>query len=165
LIVSNNGINNVDDPDAVLKECARVAKPGGQMVLTLNLPETMREFYYIYADTLNALGLQEPIRRMYEHILEHRPPVSLMRRKLEAAGFRVVRAEEDTFKMRFATGTALLNHSFLRHFFIDRWKSIVDSQKLKEVFDNLEHNLNTYTARYGSIDLSIPYVCLDCRRS
>src|SRR5262245_52404989 len=45
LLVSNNGTNNVDDEARTYAELARVAKPGAQMVLTMNLPGTMLEFY------------------------------------------------------------------------------------------------------------------------
>jgi ubiquinone/menaquinone biosynthesis C-methylase UbiE len=41
LVVSNNGTNNVDDEEETLREICRVAKPGGQIVLTMNLPETI----------------------------------------------------------------------------------------------------------------------------
>ena len=44
LIVSNNGTNNVEDDQLVIKELSRVAKKGAQFVLTMNLPETMIEF-------------------------------------------------------------------------------------------------------------------------
>lgn len=164
LIVSNNGINNAADPDTALQECGRVARPGAQMVLTMNLPETMKEFYYIYADTLSNLGLGERISRMHEHILEHRLPVHLARAKVHVSGFRVRRADEASFRMRFATGTALLNHSFIRLFFMERWKRIVNAQERKKVFKHLEQNLNAYADRYGGIDLTIPYLCLDCLR-
>jgi ubiquinone/menaquinone biosynthesis C-methylase UbiE len=164
LIVSNNGINNVDDSDVSLKECGRTARTGAQMILTMNLPETMKEFYYIYAETLSDLNLGTQIERMHEHILERRLPVGLARAKIESAGFRVHRADEDTFKMRFATGTALLNHSFVRLNFRERWKSILETQDRDRVFTRLERNLNDYAERFGSIDLTVPYLCLDCRR-
>ena len=47
LIVSNNGINNVEDLEKVLSECSRIIKQGGQFILTMNLNNTMLEFYDI----------------------------------------------------------------------------------------------------------------------
>src|SRR5262245_58156245 len=48
LVVSNNGLNNVEDPARALAECRRVSKAGAQLVLTQNLPDTMRAFYDEY---------------------------------------------------------------------------------------------------------------------
>jgi len=44
LIVSNNGINNVQNVEQALSECYRVSKPGAQMVLTMNLDQTIAAF-------------------------------------------------------------------------------------------------------------------------
>jgi SAM-dependent methyltransferase len=41
LVVSNNGLNHVADLGRTLAECRRVARPGAQLVATMNLPETM----------------------------------------------------------------------------------------------------------------------------
>src|SRR4029453_14211470 len=57
LVVSNNGLNNVEDPARALAECRAVAKPGAQLVLTQNLPETMRAFYDVYESVLRECGL------------------------------------------------------------------------------------------------------------
>ena len=43
VIVSNNGINNVDDDRKAMTEIARVAKSDAQLVITVNLPVTFAE--------------------------------------------------------------------------------------------------------------------------
>lgn len=45
LIVSNLGINNFENPKAVFKECNRVLKAGGKLVLTTNLNGHWKTFY------------------------------------------------------------------------------------------------------------------------
>ena len=45
LIVANLVLNNAADPPALLRECARVAKPQGRLVLTSNPTGHMQEFY------------------------------------------------------------------------------------------------------------------------
>ncbi len=42
LIVSNLGLNNFNDPEAVLAECRRVSKPSAKVVLTTNLESVSR---------------------------------------------------------------------------------------------------------------------------
>ena len=56
LVVSNNGTNNVDDEGRAFAEIARVAAPGAQFVLTVNMPETMMEFYEVYRGVLRNRG-------------------------------------------------------------------------------------------------------------
>lgn len=165
LLVSNNGINNAKDHEKVLEECGRVARANAQMVLTVNLPETMKEFYYIYAETLSELGLESRIHNMQEHIRDHRHPVRLMRKKIEQVGFKLTGSREHSFKIRFADGTALLHHSFFRLFFLDRWEAVVEKGEVEKTFGRLEQNLNNYAHRYGCIDLTVPFVCFDCRRT
>ena len=52
LIFSNNGLNNVNDLEAVLNECSRVSKIGSQLVFTFNTDKTMIEFYSVLEDVL-----------------------------------------------------------------------------------------------------------------
>jgi len=59
LIVSNLGVNNFADPEAVLTECFRVAKPHASLVLTTNPTGHMRELYALFREVL--LGLQKPL--------------------------------------------------------------------------------------------------------
>ena len=42
LIVSNNGLNNVQDLPKTLSECSRVSRPGAQFVFTLYEPDICR---------------------------------------------------------------------------------------------------------------------------
>jgi arsenite methyltransferase len=53
LVVSNNGLNNVADMDRALGECARILKPGGRLLFTMNLEDTMMEFYDVMREVLS----------------------------------------------------------------------------------------------------------------
>ena len=57
LIVSNLGINNFDDPAAVLAECRRILKRGGRLMLTTNLRGHMAEVYAALREVAAELGL------------------------------------------------------------------------------------------------------------
>jgi arsenite methyltransferase len=72
LLVSNNGINNVQDLSKTLSECNRVAKKGAQFVITVNLPNSMIEFYCIFEKVLGQNGLAYLIPNVKSHILKKR---------------------------------------------------------------------------------------------
>lgn len=78
LIVSNNGINNVQDEGQVFKELKRVARQRAQLVLTVNLPDTMKTFYQTYEQVLKQNEKRDEIDRLKEHIFSKRKPLPLM---------------------------------------------------------------------------------------
>jgi arsenite methyltransferase len=75
LLVSNNGINNVEDMKASLWECSRVGKKGAQFVITLNLENTMIEFYNVFEEAMKRNDLLEEIKSMKAQIYSKRKPL------------------------------------------------------------------------------------------
>ncbi len=151
VIVSNNGINNVADQPKAVAECARVCKPGAQLLITANLPGTMREFYDVYEETLRSLGKINEVTRLNEHIFSKRKPVSFMTDLLEQQGFAIAKVKEDSFTMRFLDGSSLLNHFFMRLAFIEPWQHVLDAEDVSVVFDRLEANLNSLARQQGRV--------------
>jgi len=164
LIVSNNGINNVDDAGAVLAECRRTAKPGAQLVVTVNLPGTMIEFYEIYKSVLSEMDKREEIEKMVEHIAAHRKPLKTTKRMIEEAGFRIREIREETFRMSYADGDALLTNPSIRIAFLSPWQGILNEGDVEPVFESLRRKLNERAGDRGRLDLTVPYICLNCRR-
>ena len=72
--------------------------------------------------------------------------------------------ETDSFRLRFADGTALLRHYFIRLGFTPGWKSIVAADSLQTTFATLERNLNTVAAETGELVLSVPMACIEARK-
>src|SRR5690554_1341845 len=75
LIVSNNGLNNVADLDKSLSECARILKSDGQFIQTMNLSDTMIEFYSIMEKVLKDLKLDNCLEEMRSQIYNKRKPL------------------------------------------------------------------------------------------
>lgn len=75
LIISNNGINNVEDMQKSLNECYRVSKPAAQFTITLNLEDTMIEFYNLFEETLIKNKLVEEVKKMKQQIYLKRKPL------------------------------------------------------------------------------------------
>jgi arsenite methyltransferase len=132
LITSNLGINNFDDPAAVLRECFRVARPGARIVLTTNLTGHLAEFYDLFRaatpEHAEAITRQE----------QHRGTRQSVEQQLTDAGFSIRKVVEDQFFARFANGTAMFKHSLVQ-FFVEGWRTAVDDDA---VYAKLERQLN-----------------------
>lgn len=163
LIVSNLGINNWERPAAVLAECFRVAKPGAQLVLTTNVVGHYGEFYDVYRETLAELGKAELIAKL-EAQAAHRGTRESLTRLLEEAGWKLTRVDEDSFRMRFADGDALLNHSLTRIGFLGGWRSVVEPADEREVFSRIEQKLDELARQQGELRMTVPMLYLEARK-
>jgi len=163
VVVSNLGINNFEDREAVLRMCLRAARPGAALLLTTNLAGHMAEFYAVYRDTLAEIGSADQLAAFKAHV-EHRATAESAAALVQAAGFEVIAVIEDSFTMRFADGTALLRHHFIRRGFLPGWKSVVEGKDAAIVFPALERNLNALAAARGELSLTIPMACVEARR-
>lgn len=163
LIVSNNGINNVQDIKETFKECFRVMKPDAQMVFTMNLDDTFFEFYDIFKKVLKKQGLESEIEMLQQHIYEKRKPLNDIKALLANAGFEIADIKYGNFSYRFIDGTAMLNHFFIKLSFLDSWKKITGVHTPK-VFQILEKEINKVAAKTGSFQMSVPFATVDCRK-
>ncbi|HEU4522619.1 MAG TPA: class I SAM-dependent methyltransferase [Thermoanaerobaculia bacterium] len=163
LIVSNLGINNFDDAAAVVRECRRVARDGATLALTSNLQGHMREFYEMFEGVLTSAGDHDAIVRLRDHVA-HRATVSGTRALLEKGGFKVTRVVERTAAMRFASGTALLNHFFIKLGFLAGWKKVVSGSE-SAVFAELQKRLDARAHEKGELALTIPMAYIEAKAS
>lgn len=151
LVVSNLGVNNFKDPPTVVAECRRVLRDGGIFALTTNLQGHMQELY----DDLAAVLGRDFHPALDAHIRTRAtiPGVTML---LEAHGFRLTSVYEDTVPMRFASGSALLNHYFIKLGFLGGWKSVVPEPEQPRIFAALEARLNDRAERENGLTLTIP---------
>jgi len=152
LIVSNLGVNNFDDRAGAIRECRRVARPGATLALTTNLQGHMQELYDVFAEVLQEDD--DSLGRLQEHVA-HRATVESVRTLLTDGGFAVTRVVERLAVMRFADGTALFNHHFIKLGFLDAWKAVVPGRE-REVFARLRDALDERARRDGELRLTIP---------
>jgi len=164
LIVSNNGLNNVQDLDQAFQECSRVAAQGAQFVIVQNLDGTMIEFYSLFEKVLAGKQLSGATDAMKRHIYQKRRPVGEIVEMLEKGRFGNIVTEEHLFYLRFLDASAFFNHSLIRFWFCDSWKNLVKPEFQEEVFTLLEFELNRIAAEKGEIRMSVPYVVMDCRK-
>jgi ubiquinone/menaquinone biosynthesis C-methylase UbiE len=164
LIVSNNGINNVNDPDKVLSECERIGKPGAQFVATMNLDTTMMEFYNTMEQVLRSRGMDAEIEKMKEHIYHKRKPLTEITRLFEAHRYQIYNVFQSRFEYRFTSGTAMLNYYFIRLAFLDSWKNLVPEASRENIFFEIESRLNEEAAKSGSLTMTVPFAVIDARK-
>jgi len=164
LIVSNNGINNVEDEERVFAEISRVTKKGAQLVLTANLPETMKEFYDIFEKVLADQNKKIEIEKLKDHIFSKRKPLSHTKNSIEKVGFEIKTVFEDSFKMQFTDGSVMLNHFLIKLAFLEPWKNILNEKETNPIFDQIETELNNLAQKTGDLSLTVPWVCIDCRK-
>ena len=157
LIVSNNGLNNVQDSVKVLSECRRVCKQNAQLVFTVNLPDTMMEFYTIFQKIV-----PEQAKKIQEHIHSKRKPLNEWQSMLMAAGFHVTEKKLRNFTYRFADADAMFQYFTIREFFLPSWLEIIPPENASSVLTRLKQSLDELARTEGEIKLNIPYVCFDC---
>jgi arsenite methyltransferase len=160
LIVSHLGVNNFADPEAVLTECFRVAKPHASLVLTTNPIGHMRELYVLFREVL--LELQKP---MYLERLrrneEHRGTKESLSGLLRTAGFHLVKTQEGAFQLRYVDGSALFHHVLTQVGFLDGWRQVVAPEDEEQAFALLETKLNQVARASGELCLTVPMLYLE----
>lgn len=165
LVTSNNGMNNVDDEEKAFREISRVAKPGAQIALTMNLPDTMHEFYDVYKEVLQTTGKHEELKRLAEHIHHKRKPLPHTQKLVQRVGLDILHIYEESFKFRYSNGTAMLNSPMIKLAFLEPWTSVLEPGDVDSVFRDIEVKLNRIAEVSGEFQLTIPWVCLDIRKN
>jgi SAM-dependent methyltransferase len=164
LVVSNNGTNNVDDEEQTFHEVSRVARPGAQIVLTMNLPETMNEFYQVYRDVLQRENRNDELERLEAHIHHKRKPLPHTLSLIESVGLEVVDVHHDSFSLRYSDGSTMLGSPFIKLAFIQSWKDVLAPKDVGPVFEVIEGELNRLAEASGELRLTVPWVCLNLRK-
>ena len=165
LIFSNNGLNNVSDLNAVLKECSRISKIGAQIVFTFNTDKTMIEFYSVLENVFREKNMLNEISLMQKHIYKKRKPIEEFNLLLKESGFSVNEIVCDEFPITFTDGTTMFNHFLIRLAFLDSWKEFVPGEKHKKIFSEVEKRLNEVAHSYGLFKLTVPFVLMDCEKT
>ncbi len=163
VIVSNLGVNNFEDPVAVLKVLHRTAKPDARLILTTNLSGHMDEFFAVFRETLIERDMRDRLIPLEEHIA-HRGTVDSVSEMLRRAQFTVSNVETSSFVMRYADGSSFLRHHFIRMGFLQSWVAVVGEEVPQPVFDALERNLNAAAVTNGELRLTVPMACIEARR-
>ena len=163
LIVSHLGINNFTEPEAVLAECFRVARPKAHLVLTTNPVGHMSEFYEVFRATLRELQKPAYLERLQVNEA-HRGTKESTSNLLQAVGFRVVKIREESFQFRYLDGSALFNHILTKVGFLEGWRRVVDPEDEQHVFAILENKLNQMASVQGELQMTVRMLYLEAEK-
>lgn len=164
LILSNNGLNNVDDVKKAIGECARVSKPGSQLIFTYNTEKTMLEFYSVFEQVLYEKNMADEVLLMKSHIYKRRKPVEEFVQLLDKSGFTINEIHNERFDYRFVDGSSMLNHFLIKLAFMGSWTEFLPKERHREIFHEIEGMLNRLADQTGLLQLNIPFVLIDCRK-
>ena len=165
LIISNNGINNVEDQEKVFKECARISRTGAQLLFNFNLEDTMIEFYCVLKDILSESGMTDEIEEMKRHIYSKRKPVEEVIELVEKNGFTINQVKHDSFQFRYNDGSSMFKHFFIKLAFFKSWQELVQGTKQDKIFIEAEKRLNRIADEKGELRLSVPFVTIEAIRN
>jgi hypothetical protein len=124
----------------------------------------MDEFYKAYRAVLIEHGHSDRLAALDAHI-NHRGTVESISALLEDSGFQVVEVVTDSFRMKFADGSALLRHHLIRRGFLQDWKSVAPSGAPKEIFEKIERKLNDTAKQLGELVLTVPMACVVAQKA
>jgi hypothetical protein len=112
---------------------------------------------------LEDMGKQDRIEALDAHI-HHRATIESIVGFVESAQFAIAEMTTDAFRLRFANGSSLLRHNFIRLGFLPAWVDVVGSRDRDETFTALEQALNERAQRDGELSLTIPMACVMARK-
>jgi hypothetical protein len=126
----------------------------------MNLDKSMFEFYDTMENSLLELDLKSEIELMRKHIEQKRPSIDKIITPMKQ-NFLIKDIVYDQFHYRFADGTAMLNHNFIKVVFLESWKNILPEDRTKEIFRIIENKLNKFSEGLNGIKISIPFVLIN----
>ena len=107
--------------------------------------------------------VEDRLARLEAHV-QHRATAASVTTLLQDHGFTVTERHESLFRLRFADGSALLRHHFIRLGFVPAWRDVATPGREAETFAALEAALNARAAHEGELVLSVPMVGVCARR-
>jgi arsenite methyltransferase len=160
LVVSNNGINNVQNIDSVFKELNRVCRKNACFIASINTGGTMAEFYKILMSVLSGNDMQSEILKVKLHIRRKRLPLFELKKLYVSNGFSIKYIYKGRFRLRFSNAESFFNHSLIKVGFLESWKNLIPAGKQKFIISKIILLLDKEAERRGYIEMTIPYVVI-----
>jgi ubiquinone/menaquinone biosynthesis C-methylase UbiE len=144
VVVSNLAAGAFDDPALAVRELARVASPGAQVVLTTPLRGTWAEFLDIYRDVLLENGTPESVTALEQYVasLPDGPTVTGW---FAAAGLGQVEIAVERWEILFRSAREFFFAPLVELGPLSRWKRIAGrGEDMQDVFFFTKEAIDTY---------------------
>lgn len=144
LVIANAGVQQLDDPEPAVRECARVAKVGGQIVATYPLAGTFGEFYDLFREVLIKGDYKDAIDRLDAYLVRY-PPLEQAVAWFEDAGLTDIQTEYESFTLLFKSSREFFFAPIIEYGPLSSWKTIAGKgQQMQDVFWQTKASIDAY---------------------
>lgn len=77
------------------------------------------------------------------------------------AGFKITKVVNKMLEMKFADGTAFLNHHFVKLGWLGSWMQLFPEAEHRAIFSALEDELNQYAVAMNGLQLEVPMLYME----
>ena len=144
LVIANVGLQQIDDPEPAIRECARVTKVGGEVVATYALSGTFGEFYDIFREVLIKGDYKDAIDRLDAYLTRY-PPLEQAAAWFEDAGLSDVRVEYESFELLFKSSREFFFAPIIEYGPLSNWKAVAGKgQQMQDIFWQTKASIDAY---------------------
>jgi len=163
LVVCNAQLQEFDDPEQAIYDFARVAKPGGQVIATMPLAGSYREFFDIFREVLTKLDRTDAIDALDAYLTRF-PPLDQAKAWFEDAGLADVQTDYDTFTLLFKSSREFFFAPLIEYGPLADWKAIAGKgEEMQKVFWDCKEAIDAYFAG-STFAVTIEAACLRGRK-
>lgn len=137
VVIGDGSLLPPDEVEDTLSEMVRVAQPGGRVILKLATNGSFDEFFSIYWEALNNLGLVEDVWQGLEEMIKARRTVSEAEALMKGMGLKRVESFTSKEEFDFETGGEFLESPLIHDLFLDGWLDIVPEESRQDVYDQI----------------------------
>jgi ubiquinone/menaquinone biosynthesis C-methylase UbiE len=143
LVVCNLGVHDMPSSERALRDFARVAKPGGEVRVTLPLAGTFEELHDLYREVLVKHDKHEALDRLEQYVASY-PTADGAERWLVDAGL-VGGVEVEDFSLLFRSARELFFAPVIEYGPLAAWKAIAGGgQEMQDVFWYIKQAIDAY---------------------
>jgi ubiquinone/menaquinone biosynthesis C-methylase UbiE len=157
IVVSNYGINNVQDITKTWSEVVRVTKPGAQILFTMYKQEAYFDFYEILAEVFEVMLLKKELRQLKSQQVVAAKREAQIEKVALKSGLRLVSCDKHQWQWKFASGAAFLNHAWIKEVFFPIWFDLIRPYNQSCFLKLIEDRLDKIVNEKGTLIFNISY--------
>jgi ubiquinone/menaquinone biosynthesis C-methylase UbiE len=159
LAYSNARLHEFADPAVLVREFARITRPGGRVILTLPLRGTWDEFYDIYREVLTKHDKSDMLTKL-EETIERLPTPDQAMGWLTDAGLQEADLEVEEFQLLFKSSREFFFAPVIEYGPLSTWKEIAGrGEDMQQVFWHIKEAIDTYFAG-RAFQVTVKAACL-----